>query len=353
MTLTELEQAKREKLKREKPQVFGKILKIAERHSQGIATPIIDIAYSYACDLSCDHCTAWRGRWLRRGGARKLPPADLRRVSDEAHALGLCQFCLSGGEPTILKELDDVILAMQPDKFHLTMSTHGHFLTKEKCRHLKALGLDKVKISLDNFNAKLHDANRHLPGAYQKAITALFNAQEAGLSVVIQTVVTHENCQTPQIREMAKFAQDNDFTVDILAARPTGAWEGRFDTLITPEDAAFLWQAHQEYPVLHRDVWPSYGMNKGTGAVHSTLHLTQYGDIMPCVYIHIAIGNIFTETLADAIKRGQSIKHFRDYNPLCLSGEDHHFIKNYMTKAYGKQLPIHWTEAFSEDDYVT
>lgn len=353
MTLTELEQAKREKLRREKPQVLEKILKIAERHSQGIATPIIDIAYSYACDLSCDHCTAWRGRWIRRGGARKLTPADLRRFSDEAHALGLCQFCLSGGEPTILKDLDEVILALQPDKFHLTMSTHGHFLTKDKCRHLKALGLDKVKISLDDFDPKLHDANRHHEGAYQKAITAMSNAQEAGLSVVVQTVVTHENCQTPRIREMAKFAQDNGYTVDILVARPTGAWEGRFDTMITPEDAEFLWQAHQEYPVLHRDVWPSYGMNKGTGAVHSTLHLTQYGDIMPCVYIHIAIGNIFTETLADAIKRGQSIKRFREYNPLCLSGEDRDFVQNYITKAYGKQLPIHWSEAFTDDDYVT
>lgn len=351
-TLNEIEQAKREKLKREKPQVFEKIMKIPERHSQGIATPIIDIAYSYACDLTCDHCTAWRGRWLRSGGARKLTPKDLRKMSDEAHELGLAQFCLSGGEPTILKELDDVILALQPDKFHLTMSTHGHFLTKEKCRHLKSLGLDKVKISLDDFDPKFHDANRHLPGAYQKAMAALFNAKEAGLSVVIQTVITHQNCQTPRIREMAKFATEHDFSIDILVARPTGAWEGRFDTLITPEDADFLWKAHQEYPVLHRDVWPSYGMNKGSGAVHSTLHLTQYGDIMPCVYIHISIGNIFDGTLAEAIKRGQSIKKFNEYNPLCLSGEDRDFIEKYMTKSYGKQLPIHWSEAFSDDDYV-
>lgn len=353
-SLKEIEQAKREKLKREKPQVYDKVIKISERHAQGIATPIIDIAYNYACDLTCDHCTAWRGRWLRKGGERKLNPTDLRRMSDEAHELGLAQFCISGGEPTIFKDLDEVILALQPDKFHLTMSTHGHFLTKEKARHLKDLGLDKVKISLDDFDAKYHDANRKLPGAYQKAISALFNAKEAGLSVVIQTVVTHKNAQTPRIREMARFATENDFSVDILAARPTGAWEGHFDELITPEDAEFLWQAHQEYPVLHRDVWPAYGMNKGSGAVHSTLHVTQYGDIMPCVYIHIGLGNLFEgTTLAEAIKIGQNIKHFRDYNPLCLSSEDRNFIEKYMTKAYGKQLPIPWTEAFTEEDMVS
>jgi MoaA/NifB/PqqE/SkfB family radical SAM enzyme len=352
MSLKELEQAKREKLKREKPLVFAKILAISERHAKGIATPIIDIAYNYGCDLSCDHCTAWRGRWMRPAGSRKLTPQDLRRISDEADRLGLCQFCISGGEPTLFKDLDEVILALQPDKFHLAMSTHGHHLTLERAKHLKQLGLDKVKISLDDFDPVAHDANRHHPGAYQKALAAMFNAQEAGLSVVIQTVVTRQNAQGPQIIEMAKFATEHDFSVDILAARPTGAWEGRYDTLINQEDEDFLFKAHQEYPVLHRDVWPAYGMDKGCGAVHSTLHITQYGDVMPCVYIHIGIGNIFEGTLEEAIQRGQSIRWFRDYSRKCLSSEDRHFIENYMAKAYGKQLPIPWTEAFGEEDLV-
>lgn len=352
MTLNPIEVAKRERLKREKPAVFEKILKIGERHAQGIATPIIDIAYSYGCDLSCDHCTAWRGRWIRPGKARKLTPEDLRRVSDEAHGLGLAQFCISGGEPLIFKDLDEVIAALQPDKFHLAMSTHGHYLTKDKAKHLKSIGLDKVKISLDDFDPARHDANRHLAGAYHKAISAMSNAAEAGLNVVIQTVVTHENAQTPRIREMAEFATKHGYTVDILVARPTGAWEGRYDMLITPEDEDFLYAAHKEYPVLHRDVWPAYGLDKGCGAVHSTLHITQYGDIMPCVYIHIGIGNVFTGTLDEAIKLGQKIKWFAEYSRLCLSGEHRHFIENYMAKAYGKQLPIPWQEAFTEADFV-
>jgi MoaA/NifB/PqqE/SkfB family radical SAM enzyme len=351
-TLKDIEAAKRAKLQREKPLVFEKIMKIPERHAKGIGTPIIDIAYNYGCDLSCDHCTAWRGRWMRPGGARKLNPQDLRRISDEAHELGLAQFCISGGEPTIFKDLDEVILALQPDKFHLAMSTHGHYLTKEKSAHLKSLGLDKVKISLDDFNPELHDANRHHPGAYQKALAAMFNAQEAGLSVVIQTVVTSENAQSGQIIEMAKFATEHDFSVDILVARPTGSWEGRFDMLIRPEDEAYLFKAHQEYPVLHRDVWPAYGMDKGCGAVHSTLHITQYGDIMPCVYIHIGIGNVFTGTLQEAIDLGMSIKWFKEYSRLCLSGEHRHFIEHYMSKAYGRQLPVPWQEVFGAEDFV-
>ena len=342
----EIENTKRTKLRQEKPLVYDKVIKIAERHQQGVATPIIDIAYSYACNLKCQHCTA--ARFTKK--AQKLTPANLKKLSSEADALGLCQFCLSGGEPLIFKDLDEVIKALQPDKFHLAMSTNGHFMTQEMAQHLKAIGLDKVKISLDDYDEKRHNENRNSNGAYQKAINAMFNAKAAGLSVVIQTVVTHQNCQTERLIQMAKFAQENDFTVDVLVARATGAWEGKHEVLIDEADAEFLRKAHEQYPVLHRDTFPSYGMNKGCGCVDSTLHITQYGDVTPCVYIPISIGNIFEESLADIIKRGQSIKCFQKHSNLCLSGEDREFINKYMSKSYGKPLPILWTEAFGEDD---
>ncbi|NLI75712.1 MAG: radical SAM protein [Candidatus Riflebacteria bacterium] len=342
----EIENAKREKLRREKPLVFEKVVRIAERHQRGVATPIIDIAYSYACNLKCQHCTA--ARFAKK--SRILVPADLRKLSDEAHALGLCQFCISGGEPLLFKDLDEVIRALQPDKFHLAMSTNGHFMTKDMARHLKGLGLDKVKISLDDYDEQRHNENRRCEGAYQKAIDAMLNAKEAGLSVVIQTVVTHQNCRSDRLFGMARFAQEHGFTVDILIARATGAWEGKHEVLIDEEDAEFLRKAHEQYPVLHRDTFPAYGMDKGCGCVDSTLHVTQYGDVTPCVYIPISLGSLFEESLADIIKRGQRIKCFKKYSPLCLSGEDRTFINTYMAQSYGKPLPIPWTAVFSEDD---
>jgi MoaA/NifB/PqqE/SkfB family radical SAM enzyme len=86
--------------------------------------------------------------------------------------------------------------------------------------------------------------------------------------------------------------------------------------------------------------------------VNSNLHLTQYGDILPCGFIHIALGSIFEEPLGDILQRGLSIKHFKEFNPLCLSGEDRHFIDTYMSKFYGKPLPVHWSEVFGEEDFI-
>jgi len=131
------------------------------------------------------------------------------------------------------------------------------------------------------FDEKKHDSNRNSEGAYRKAIDAMMNAKEAGLSVVIQTVVTRQNCQTDRLIQMAEFAKRYDFTIDVLIARLYGEWEGKHEMLINEDDADFLRRAHNKYPVLHRDTFPSYGMDKGCGCVNACLHITQYGDVLP------------------------------------------------------------------------
>jgi MoaA/NifB/PqqE/SkfB family radical SAM enzyme len=347
MSQADMELAGRDKLGREKPHVLERILEIEKRHALCVPTPMIDIAYSYRCNLKCRHCAA--ARFAPK--ERRLTPSDVRRISDEAYAFGLCQFVVSGGEPLLFVDLDDVVAALQPQRFHLAMSTNGHLLTPEKARHLKAIGLDKVKISLDDFDESAHNKNRKSSVSYRKAIDAMFNAQAAGLNVAIQSCVTHQNCQTDGMVDMAKFAQEHGFALDVIAARAIGEWEGKEEVLIDESDAEFLRTLHDRYPVVHRDTFPSFGMDKGCNCVKALLHITPYGDVLPCVFIHISIGNIFEEDLAAIIARGQSIRYFRDFNRLCLSGEDRAFISSHMTKFYGKPLPLHWSEAFHEDDF--
>ncbi len=348
MTEKEMEQAKRAKLKREKPFVYEKVLKIADRHAAGIPTPIVDIAYSTVCNLKCLHCSARRLTPKKH----KLTPEVLKNFTSQADALGLCQLNLSGGEPLLFTPLDKIFEALQPDKFHLSMSSNGHFLTLEKAKELKKMGLDKIKISLDDFDEAKHDANRMDTGAYQKAMKAFFAAQEAGLSVVVQTVVTHENCCTSRTVKMAEFCQENGFTLDVMLAKAIGAWEGKHEVLCDGKDLQFLKEVHDSIPALHLDTFPTYGIDRGCGTVDSTIHMTPYGDILPCVFIHISLGNIFEESLETILKRGKSIKHFAEYHPCCLSGMDRNFINKYMSKFYGKEIPISWKDAFTKEDFI-
>jgi MoaA/NifB/PqqE/SkfB family radical SAM enzyme len=222
-----------------------------------------------------------------------------------------------------------------------------------KARHLKAIGVDKVKISLDSLDEEVYTQTRRQDKAYHKAMEALFIAREAGLQVSVQTVISHQTARTDATEKLAKFCQENGFNFDIMIAKAIGRWEGKEDVLIDRDDAAYLVELRKKYSLVQRDVFPTYGGTAGgCVAVRKTLLLTKYGDILPCGFIHISIGNIFQEPLKDIIERGFKLKHFRNGHPICLSGEDRVFIRKYMRKFYGKPLPIHWSEAFTNEDFT-
>jgi len=52
----------------------------------------------------------------------------------------------------------------------------------------------------------------------------------------------------------------------------------------------------------------AYGRDLGCIAVKGMISITQYGDVMPCPYIHTSLGNVFTEPLKNIIQRGLDIK---------------------------------------------
>jgi MoaA/NifB/PqqE/SkfB family radical SAM enzyme len=79
--------------------------------------------------------------------------------------------------------------------------------------------------------------------------------------------------------------------------------------------------------------------------------VTQFGDVLPCPYIHTSLGNILREPLKDIIDRGLAIKYFGEHMDTCLIAEDLGFIKNHVEKyIYDKPLPVPCGEVFSEQD---
>jgi len=98
---------------------------------------------------------------------------------------------------------------------------------------------------------------------------------------------------------------------------------------------------------------PSYGLDLGCIAVKRMVSITKYGDVMPCPYIHVSLGNFFEEPLKDIIDRGMKIKYFGKHVGTCLIAEDRKFINDYVVKKiYGKPLPVPYAEVFTSKDFI-
>ena len=345
--LTNKEQERRNILKERKPLAYEKALHINDKFLLGECAAVISICYDYICNMNCVHCS----NSSFAVNERHLTVTDIGEIARQADEMGLFQIELSGGEPLVFPEIDDIIKAIDPCKFHINVTTNGYLLDRERAMHLRSIGVDKVKISLDSSEEELHTIKTGIKDTRSLALRALEAAKEAGLEPVIQTVATRNNTQSREMLDLATFARDNGYTVDVVLAKPVGSWEGNYDVLVTKEDIDYLYEMNKEYP-MRREVYPAYGIQKGCGAVKSFICITKYGDILPCTFIPVSIGNIFEESLKEITDRGLRIKWFKNHTSICPAGQNRFFIDNYIAKCWGKPAPMSWKEIFTENDFI-
>lgn len=339
---------KRNKLKQEKPYVYEKIIKFKEKLERGESIAIIQFQYNYACNFHCEHCSIERFRGKNK--KRSFTIADVKNLSRQADEMGLARFVITGGEPLVFKDFDELVAAIDPQKFYINCDTNGWFLDDVKARHLKSIGVDRIQLSIDSLDPEGHDKFRRAPGSHARAMRAIDASLNAGLGIFIQTVVTKQRLYSEEFANFVDYFNKRDITVFVTFAKPVGAWEGRFDGLIDRKDLEHMRELEKKHKICTH-LTPAYGLNMGCIGVKGMISVTQYGDVQPCPYIHTSIGNVFEEPLKDIIKRGLDIKFFGEYIDSCIIAEDRDFIDNYIVKKiYGQPLPVPCEKVFSEKD---
>lgn len=342
------EMNRRNKLKEEKPYVYEKIMKFDEKIRRGESIAIIQFQYNYICNFSCEHCST--RRFQGRNDARQFAIADVKELFRQADEMGLARVTITGGEPLVFKDFDALVAAIDPQKFYINCDTNGWFLDEKRAKHIKSIGVDRIQLSLDSFDADEHDKFRNAKGSHERAMKAVGIALDAGLSIFIQTVVTKQRLYSNEFIEFVEYFNKKGIGVFVSYAKPVGAWEGNFDVLVDKDDMKYMEELEKKHNVFTH-LTPAYGLNMGCIAVKGMFSVTQYGDVLPCPYIHVSIGNVFEEPLKDIIQRGLNIKYFGEHIDTCLIAEDRDFINNYVVKKiYGKPLPVPCSEVFTDED---
>jgi MoaA/NifB/PqqE/SkfB family radical SAM enzyme len=231
--------------------------------------------------------------------------------------------------------------------------SNGWNLDAEKAKHLKSIGLDKIQLSLDSLVPADHDDFRRKPGSHERAIRAIDASLDAGLNIIVATVVTKQRIKSREFIDFLEFMKGKGVGVFVTYAKPVGEWEGNYDVLVTREDMDYMRELEKKYNVFTH-LTPSYGLELGCIAVKRMVSITKYGDVMPCPYIHISLGNIFKEPLKNIIERGMKSKYFGKHIDTCLIAEDRQHIREIEEKKiYGKPLPVPFTEIFNDEDFIS
>ena len=337
-------------LKINKPLVYNKVMKFSEKVLNKESIAVIQLQYNFRCNFRCEHCSIDKFKMspvqIKKTCRKSFTPKDVAELSRQADELGLANFVITGGEPLTFPDFDDIVKAIDPTKFFIISDSNGWYLDEDKAKHLKDIGVDKIQLSLDGVDAKSHDAFRKKPGSWQRCINAIEACKKIGLHLILSTVVWKERVHSQELIDFLEFAKSKEIGTYISYAKPVGAYEGRFDALIDEDDEKYIASLETKYDVFTH-LTPSYGRDIGCIAVKRMVSITQFGDVMPCPYMHISLGNVFEEPLKDIIERGLQNPWF-GYGTKrgCIMTSDKDFVYNIVTKTYNRPVPVPYKEIF-------
>ena len=283
----------------------------------------LDVALDYACNMSCKHCFANHN--LRQPNQKRLEPKEWAGVVDNAIQAGCLHINLQGGEILLLHNLEEYVKAFQPRRCHLSVTTNAALFSGEVAKNLKSWGIQQVVVSLDSLNPEEHDEFRGMIGSFSKAIEGIKTARAAGLKVSVNVTISHDSLKSKGQRELFDWLKSERIPYNPILASAVGAWREKQKLLVDIADVEYVNALSKADGLALRDIDASW-VRKGCSAVLEQLYLTPTGDVLPCPFIHISLGNVRDTPLS--IIRDQCLKKgfHGQYNQTCWVAEDLDFL---------------------------
>jgi len=347
--LSLIEKNKRKDQSVKRPRVHEKIQKYHREMVSGYISPILRLKINRSlCNFHCAHCCEepYMTRDLKkRTGAIDPRPQmgleDYRKLSEEADEYGIFRFVLTGGEALLDKNLDKLIEVLDPKKHLIILDTNGWTFDDEKARWFADLGGYKAQISLDSWIEDEHDKFRAKKGSYKRVMRALQASKNAGLELLISTCIVKDRVFTKEFEDLCQYCKAEDIPLYVTLAKPVGTAREHDDWVCIKRDVDHLKLLEDKYNIFTH-MSPSYGQPGRCITVKGINTVNHDGELIPCPYMDLSVGNILKESLAAVLDRGMRNKWLGPYRDECIIGEHKDFIRfhNKSVEDYFKVSPL-------------
>ncbi len=132
----------------------------------------ISLEPTTSCNLRCPECVSGLRSFTRPTGM--LSPDFYRKIIDELHKVLINLTLYFQGEPFLNPDFYDMITYARKNGIYTFTSTNGHYLSEENSKKLIDSGLDRIIISVDNFNQKAYEKYR-IGGNINTVISGISN----------------------------------------------------------------------------------------------------------------------------------------------------------------------------------
>lgn len=190
------------------------------------------------CNLSCTYCSEYDKT------SEPVPTGEMLERIDRLAELGTLTITISGGEPLLHPELEEIIRRIRKHGLLATIITNGYLLSAERIRRLNRAGLDYLQISIDN--VKPDDVSKKSLKVLDRKLRDL--ARLAEFAVTINSVLGSSISRPEDALEVTRRAIELGFTSTVGLIhdstgqlQPLGAEQRQvYDRLLEPRPKRFF-----------------------------------------------------------------------------------------------------------------
>ncbi|TRO54745.1 radical SAM protein, partial [Candidatus Bathyarchaeota archaeon] len=279
------------------------------------------------CNLKCPHCYINADK---QEPIDELTTAEAKNLIDQICEVSRPLLVLSGGEPLLRQDIYELVQYGTSKGLKMGLGSNGSLIDYHVAKKLKEAGIETVSISLDSHIPEQHDEFRGVKGSWKKAVKAIKTLRENGVLVQVNTTLTQQNYnQIDDIMSLAEKIGVENFHLFFLV--PTGRGVKIAD--ISPAKYEEMIKKTFVKTTLHKlNVRPScapqfmriakdMGLNMSRwirGCIAGLYYCRVYpnGDITPCPYLPIKLGNIRKQPFKEIWFSSEVFKMLRDFNTL-------------------------------------
>jgi radical SAM protein with 4Fe4S-binding SPASM domain len=304
--------------------------------------------FTHKCNLRCKHCYSNSGEV----GEEELTTEQALTVVDQLADAHVTALAFSGGEPLTRKDFFQIAHHAADRGLYVSLASNGTLLTRENVQKLKEAKVNYVDISIDGATAKTHDEFRGVAGAFERAITGLKNCVDADICTCIATTVGKNNLsELPGIIDLAEQFEVERFTYFNFI--PAGRGKDFADQDLSPQEREDVMKyllnrmssgckttilatapqlarvaaqcqgssgtgevtlalAHMQTVKVTKKAVPLGEFIGGCGAGRLYCSISPQGEVRPCVFLPVSVGNLKTQTFKGVWLNAPLLNAFRN-----------------------------------------
>ena len=262
------------------------------------------ISLTDRCNFRCVYCMEPGDRFLPK--MELLDLDEYTRLVDVLIELGIRTLRLTGGEPTLYPQLDELIEVVGAKGLDdLAMTTNGSLLDPDRLRQWRADGLRRLTFSLDTLREDRMAEITRSRTTVRQVLDAIEQARDAGFPRPKVNAVVIRGINDDEVADFAELARQRDLDMRFIEFMPLdsnrawhrghvvdademlGAIRDRFDLLADPtsgpHSTSMNWTFADGAPGRIGMIAP---VSRPFCGACNRLRITAEGRIRPCLFSH-------------------------------------------------------------------